>query len=153
MPLFLGWAELSRPLLRGTCGWVVGGCVGSLGWVSRGWLGANPPPPLGVHKQWSIGPIFKAFCDFGGAKMACHGLKKGSFHLFVHPKWSRIIFGKTHFWPIFDPFFVPKQPIFLVLLGSVLQWGHVVTHDLTITPKMPLFLLRLKVAIYRGENT
>ena len=25
-------------------------------------------------------PIFKAFCDFGGAKMACNGLKKGSFH-------------------------------------------------------------------------
>ena len=29
--------------------------------------------------------------------MACNGLKKGSFHLFVHPKWSGIIFGKTHF--------------------------------------------------------
>ena len=24
--------------------------------------------------------------------MACHGLKKGSFHLFRNPKWSRIIF-------------------------------------------------------------
>ena len=46
-------------------------------------------------------PIFKAFCDFGGAKIACNGLKKGSFHWFVHPKWSGIIFGKTHFWPIF----------------------------------------------------
>ena len=38
--------------------------------------------------------------------MACYGLKKGSFHLFAHPKWSRIIFGKntflTHFVPIFD---------------------------------------------------
>ena len=44
--------------------------------------------------------------------MACYGLKKGSFHLFRHPKWSRIIFGKTPFWPIFDPFFVAKQPIF-----------------------------------------
>ena len=32
--------------------------------------------------------------------MACNGLKKGSFHLFVHPQWSRIIFGKH----IFDPF-------------------------------------------------
>ena len=29
--------------------------------------------------------------------MACNGLKMGLFHLFVHPKWSRIIFGKTHF--------------------------------------------------------
>ena len=44
--------------------------------------------------------------------MACNGLKMGSFHLFRHPKWSRIIFGKTHFSPIFDPFFVPQQPIF-----------------------------------------
>ena len=32
--------------------------------------------------------------------MACSGLKMGSFHLFRHPKWSWIIFGKT----IFDPF-------------------------------------------------
>ena len=36
--------------------------------------------------------------------MACDGLKKGSFHLFRHPKWSRIIFGDTHSCPIFDPF-------------------------------------------------
>ena len=42
-------------------------------------------------------PIFKAFCESGGAKMACNGLKKGSFHLFRHPKWSRIIVGKTRF--------------------------------------------------------
>ena len=41
--------------------------------------------------------------------MACNELKMGSFHLFRHPKWSRIIFGKH----IFDPFFlVSKQPIF-----------------------------------------
>ena len=32
-------------------------------------------------------PIFKAFCDFGGAKMAFDGLKRGSFHLFVQ-KWA-----------------------------------------------------------------
>ena len=42
-------------------------------------------------------PIFKAFWDFGLAKMACNGPKTGSFHLFRHPKWSWIIFGKTHF--------------------------------------------------------
>ena len=40
---------------------------------------------------------FRAFCDSGVAKMACNGLKRGSFHLFVHPKWSWIIFGKPHF--------------------------------------------------------
>ena len=49
--------------------------------------------PILVTKQH----IFRAFCDFGGAKMACNGLKRGSFHLFRHPKWSRIIFEKTHF--------------------------------------------------------
>ena len=49
--------------------------------------------PVLVAKQ----PILKAFCDFGGAKMAYNGLKKGSFHLFRHPKWSRINFEKTHF--------------------------------------------------------
>ena len=42
-------------------------------------------------------PIFRAFRDFGGAKMACQGLKKGSFHLFRHPKRSGITFGETHF--------------------------------------------------------
>ena len=42
-------------------------------------------------------PIFKAFCEYGVAKMACNGLKLGSFHLLVHPKWSRIIIGKAHF--------------------------------------------------------
>ena len=40
------------------------------------------------------------------------GLKMGSFHPFVHPKWSRMRFGKMRFGPIFDPFLVPKQPIF-----------------------------------------
>ena len=43
--------------------------------------------------------------------MACNGLKKASFHLFVHPKRSRIIFRKTHFYSIFDEFLVVKQPI------------------------------------------
>ena len=33
-------------------------------------------------------------------------------HLFQHPEWSRITFGKTRFSPIFDPFLVPKRPIF-----------------------------------------
>ena len=50
--------------------------------------------PFLVSKQ----PIFKAFCVFGGAKMACNGLKMGTLHMgtFRHPKWSRIMFGKTH---------------------------------------------------------
>ena len=40
---------------------------------------------------------FKASCASGVARRACNGLKKGSFHLFRHPKRSRIMFGKTHF--------------------------------------------------------
>ena len=62
---------------------------------------------LVVHPKWSRilfdtflvpkQPIFKPFCDFGGAKMACNELNMSSFHLFVHPKWSRVLFGKTHF--------------------------------------------------------
>ena len=31
-------------------------------------------------------PIFKALSAFRGANIAQHGLKIGSFHLFVHPK-------------------------------------------------------------------
>ena len=44
--------------------------------------------------------------------MAQNGLKMGSFHLFVHPKRSRITFGKHILDPFLDPFFVPKRPIF-----------------------------------------
>ena len=36
-------------------------------------------------------------------------LKTGSFQLFVHPKWSKINFGKEGFGPIFDPFLVHFQ--------------------------------------------
>ena len=44
--------------------------------------------------------------------MPQNGLKMGSFHPLVHPKWSRMIFGKKRFESIFEPFLVPKQPIF-----------------------------------------
>ena len=44
--------------------------------------------------------------------MPQNGLKIGSFHPFVHPKWSRMSFEKMRFGPIFDPFLVPKQRIF-----------------------------------------
>ena len=46
------------------------------------------------------------------AKIACNRLKMGPFHLFRQPKWSRIIYRKPQFRPIFDAFFVPKQPLF-----------------------------------------
>ena len=32
------------------------------------------------------GPIFNALSALRGAKIAQHGLKMGSFHLFVHPE-------------------------------------------------------------------
>ena len=38
-------------------------------------------------------PTFKAFWT----KMPQNGLKMGSFHPFVHPKWSRMRFGKMRF--------------------------------------------------------
>ena len=44
--------------------------------------------------------------------MACNGLRRASSHLFVHPKETKSIFGKTHFLFFFDLFLVPKQPIF-----------------------------------------
>ena len=49
--------------------------------------------------------------------MACNGLKMGSFLLSKQPKWSGIIFGETHFWPIFDPLFGPKTAHFQGILG------------------------------------
>ena len=52
-----------------------------------------------------------------GPKWLAMGSERGSFHLFLHPKWSRIIFGKTHFLPIFDLFLVPKLPIFKAFGG------------------------------------
>ena len=70
-------------------------------------------PPNSPKVSWEKHFFDPFLADFWSrvAKMACNGLNKGSFHLFVHPKWSRIIFGKTHLSPIFDPFWVSKQPI------------------------------------------
>ena len=42
--------------------------------------------------------------------MACSGLKMCSFHLFRHPKRSRIIFGKPHFRPILTHFLSQNSP-------------------------------------------
>ena len=43
-----------------------------------------------------------------GPNLYDDGLKMGSKHLFEHPKWFKITFGKTRFCPSFDPFLVPK---------------------------------------------
>ena len=55
---------------------------------------------------------FHAFLDFGWANRGENGAKMTSFHLFVHPKWSNIIFGKKRFSPLFDPFAAPGAPNF-----------------------------------------
>ena len=55
----------------------------------------------------------RVFLDLRGGKLAQYGLKMSSLHLFVHPKWSTITFGK----PIFDPFFGPKTAHFQGSLG------------------------------------
>ena len=61
--------------------------------------------PLLSQKQ----PIFKAFCDLGGAKMACNGQCKGAnFTCLATPNGLGSFLAKH----IFDPFFVSKQPIF-----------------------------------------
>ena len=48
-----------------------------------------------------------------GATMGQNGLSR-LIHIFVHPKWPRITFrnAKSRFEPVFDPFLLPKQPIF-----------------------------------------
>ena len=57
--------------------------------------------------------------------MACNGLKKSSFHLFVHPKWSRVMFEKTHLWSQNNPFskdFVTLGGQKWLEIGS--NWAH-----------------------------
>ena len=55
-------------------------------------------------------PIFKALSALRGAKMAQHGLKMGSFHLFRHPEWSKSIFGKHIFDPFLSDFWSQNSP-------------------------------------------
>ena len=75
--------------------------------------------------------------------MSCNGLKKGSFHLFVHPKWSRIIFGKTHF----DPFLVAKQPIFKAF------WGFRRAHSVASAgPPFQNLQFRAKISLFSAQN-
>ena len=43
------------------------------------------------------GPLSRLFWTSEGPKCPQNGLKMGSFHPLVHPKRSRMIFGKMHF--------------------------------------------------------
>ena len=49
--------------------------------------------------------------------MPQNGLKMGSFHPFVHPKWSRMRFGNKAFLTHFRPIFGPKAAHFQGILG------------------------------------
>ena len=53
--------------------------------------------------------------------MPCNGLKKGSFHLSVHPKWSSILFRKTHFDRFFAEFWFQNSPFSRHFVG--LEWA------------------------------
>ena len=66
--------------------------------------------PLPTGAFYGLAELTNFFCESGVAKMACNGLKKGSFHLFRHPKWCRIIFGKTHFDPFLTHFSSQNNP-------------------------------------------
>ena len=37
--------------------------------------------------------------------------QNGFIPFVCHRKWSKIVFSKMQFWPIFDPLLVPKRPV------------------------------------------
>ena len=83
-------------------------CIHVARWAkgAQNWLKMVPhhfwKNALFTHFGPTFGPkmaqgFFKAFWDLRAAKMAQNRLKMDSLHLFVHPKWSNIIFGETRF--------------------------------------------------------
>ena len=51
------------------------------------------------------------------AKLGQNGLKMGPKHLFVHPHWSGVTFGKNAFFTHFAPIFALKTGPFQGILG------------------------------------
>ena len=72
--------------------------------------------------------LVTAFWDFPWPKTRHHGLKTGQKNLSGHPKWAKITFRKTRFSPIFEPFLVPKRPIFKAFL--YVPWPKTRHHGL-----------------------
>ena len=64
-----------------------------------------------------------------GAKLHQNGLKMCPFHLFEHPEWSKIHFGKWRFSPMFDPFLVPNWPILKAFWDY--PWAKTCSNGLT----------------------
>ena len=65
-------------------------------------------------------------------RAAQKGLKMSCIHPFGHHNWTRIIFGKSWFQPVFEPFVVPKWPIFKAL--SALRGAEIAQHGLKMGP-------------------
>ena len=64
-------------------------------------------------------------------RAAQKGLKMSCSHPFGHHNLTRIIYGKPWFRPVFEPFVVPKWPIFKAL--SALR-GKIAQHRLKMGP-------------------
>ena len=112
----LGNFEAWKPRKVGGCGWT--SCLRDLGLshvaqdTARFWFRG-----VGAHGA-DFGALVRAkgtTCCIHvaeGTKLDQNGLKIRSKHLFVHPRWSEITFGKMCFGPIFHPFLLPKGPLF-----------------------------------------
>ena len=74
--------ESGRERLKGGSKWAVAIRLGTTTGLGS-FLENHSFDPFFEVPNW---PIFKAFLPLRGAKIAQHGLKMGSFHLFVHPK-------------------------------------------------------------------
>ena len=59
--------------------------------------GASLSQLLSLYPNHQRPLLFNAISPHRGAKAALKGLNIGSFHLFVHPKWSTCTFGKLRF--------------------------------------------------------
>ena len=91
------WGKITAPSWCFGFGQNCGGCYAGVGGTTTQSMSHKLKGGARERVSHVVGLRFKAFCDFGEAKMACNGLKMGSFHLFRHPQWCRIIFGKTHY--------------------------------------------------------
>ena len=61
-------------------------------------------------------------------KAAEKGLKRSYVHPLGHHNWTRIIFGKPWFSPVFEPFVVPNWPILKAL--SPFRGASIAPHGL-----------------------
>ena len=95
-------------------------------WKNAFWTHFSPIfGPKTAHFQGILG---FSMAQNAWGKTRHHGLKTGLNHFFEHPEWSRISFGKMRFSTIFDPFLVPKRPLFKVF--RVFPWPKTRHHGL-----------------------